>query len=64
MTREEPKITLEELTRLYREEEEDEIEQTRRRGRRDFGIRSETLKEADKDSGIGSLQSNASLPLL
>jgi len=64
ITREEPKITLEELTRLYREEEEEEIEQTRRRGRRDFGIRSETLKEADKDSGIGSLQSNASLPLL
>jgi len=65
-TGEEPRITLEELTRLYREEEDNEIEQDRRRGRRDFGIRSETLKEVDidKDSGIGSLQSNASLPLL
>lgn len=64
-TREEPKITLEELTRLYREEEEDEVEKAaRRRGRRDFGLRSETLKEADKDSGIGSLQSNSSLPPL
>jgi len=62
--REKPRITLEELTRLYREEEEDDkIEQDRRRGR-NFGIRSETLKEVDKDSGIGSLQSNASLPLL
>jgi len=60
----EPSITLEELTRLYREEEVDKIEQDRRRGRRDFGIRSETLKEVDKDSGIGSLQSNNSLPLL
>jgi len=64
ISREEPKITLEELTRLYREEEDDTIEEARRRGRRDFGIRSETLKEMDKDSGIGSLQSNASLPLL
>jgi len=52
-TREEPKITLEELTRLYREEEDEEVEKmaARRRGRRDF----ETLKEADKDIGIGSL---------
>jgi len=64
ISREEPKITLEELTRLYREEEDDTIEEARRRGRRDFGIRSETLKEMDKDSGIGSLQSNASLPFL
>jgi len=64
ITREEPKITLEELTRLYREEEEEEIKQAMRKGRMDFGIRSETLKGADKDSGIGSLQSNASLPLL
>jgi len=65
LTRTEPKITLEELTRLYREEEEEEMEQqARRRGRGDFGIRSETLKEADKDSGIGSLQSNASLHFL
>jgi len=63
-SREEPRITLEELTRLYREEEDDKIEQDTRRGRRDFGIRSETLKEVDKDSGIGSLQSNNSLPLL
>merc|ERR1712212_714014 len=65
ISREEPRITLEELTRLYREEEDDEIEEARRRrGRRDFGLRSETLKEMDKDSGIGSLQSNVSLPLL
>ena len=64
ISRKEPRITLEELTRLYREEEDDEIEEARRRGRRDFGIRSVTLKEMDKDSGIGSLQSNASLPLL
>merc|ERR1719264_454169 len=55
-TRTEPKITLEELTRLYREEEEEELEQARRRGRGGFGIWSRTLKEADKDSGIGSLQ--------
>jgi len=64
ISRDEPRITLEELTRLYREEEDDKIEEARRRGRRDFGIRSVTLKEMDKDSGIGSLQSNASLPLL
>jgi len=60
----EPRITLEELTKLYREEEDEKIKQDRRRGRGDFRIRSEILKEVDKDSGIGSIQSNASLPLL
>ena len=45
-------------------QEDHKIEEARRRGRRDFGIRSVTLKEMEKDSGIGSLQSNASLPLL
>jgi len=64
ISRKEPKITLEELTRLYRKEEEEEIEEeARRKGRRDPVIRSETLEEEDKDSGIDSLQSNTSLPL-
>jgi len=64
ISREEPRITLEELTRLYREEEEEEIEEeARRKGRRDLVIQSETLKEGDKDSGIGSLQRNTYLPL-
>jgi len=64
MSREEPRITLEELTRLYREEEEEEIEEeARRKGRWNLVIQSGTLKEGDKDSGIGSLQRNTSLPL-
>ena len=45
---EEPRITMEELTRLYREEEKEEVEEARRRGRRDFGFEIATLKEEEK----------------
>merc|ERR1711953_709536 len=45
---EEPRITMEELTRLYREEEKEEADLAKRRGRRDFGFEIATLKEEEK----------------